>query len=92
VNKKLFLSGGVSDVVDASFEKLKKAPDNVVSEAASKAYSDGNFKLAKKLYDMLCLRKPKNPQYFYSAGLANAQMAQSFDAFPDYVIAWHLQG
>jgi tetratricopeptide (TPR) repeat protein len=92
VNKNLFLQGGVSDVVDATFQRMKKQPDNIVSAAASKAYAGGNYKLAKQLYDLLCARRPRDARNFYGSGMASQALAQSFDAFPDFVIAWHLEG
>ncbi len=78
------------DIYEEAAKKFKKAKDEVVYEKANSAMKTGEYKLACKLYEMLCLRKPKDPRYFYGAGEAYRGVGDPYSAFSNFVIAWHL--
>ncbi len=77
------------DVDEATFNRLKKAPNEAVQKEANKCFETGNYKLAQRLYEMLCDRDPKNPSYFYGAGDAYSYEGDNPSAFANFVTAWH---
>jgi len=83
----------VSESVSVIAEKvaaLKKAPEAKAYDIAKEALADSNYQLAIPLFQMLCARSPRDPRYFYGAGLAQKAYGSPDDAFPNLLMAWHL--
>ena len=62
----------------------------MIQKEANKCFETGNYKLAQRLYELLCERDPKNPSYCYGAGDAYAYEGDNPSAFANFVTAWHL--
>ncbi len=82
----------LTDEDKATVDRLKKASNEVIQKEANKFFANGNYKLAQELYETLCQRDPKNPEYFYGAGDAYAYQGDNPSAFADFLTAWHLAG
>ncbi|MDR3616595.1 MAG: tetratricopeptide repeat protein [Candidatus Obscuribacterales bacterium] len=86
---KVEVSESVS-IVAAKVAALKRAPEAKVYEIAKQALADSNYQLAIPLFQMLSARAPRDPRYFYGAGLAQTAYGAPDDAFPNLLMAWHL--
>lgn len=69
-----------------------KKTDSDICQDANKLLTSGKYTTALKLFKDLARRNPKEPSYVYGAGLCYRQMGQPYDAFAEFVIAWHLSG
>jgi len=83
----------VSESVSVVAEKvaaLKKAPEAKVYDIAKQALANSKYELAIPLFQMLSARSPRDPRYFYGAALAQKANGSPDDAFPNFLMAWHL--
>ncbi len=84
VDESKVLKSSVSTNVDI------KKPEVEVYKDANKLLTGGKYGSALKLFESLCERNPKEPSYFYGAGACYRQLGKPYDAFADFVFAWHL--
>lgn len=69
-----------------------KKPEVEVYKEATKLLADHKYDASLKMFEQLCQRNPRAATYFYGAGACYRQLGKPYDAFTDFVIAWHLGG
>lgn len=75
---------------NATINRLKTSPNEIIATEAKRALDERNYDLARRLFEILYQRDPKNPDYFFFAGKACSGQGDPPDAFADFVTAWHL--
>jgi tetratricopeptide (TPR) repeat protein len=89
----LIIKGSVSASVQkraAQLKALKHVSDHELYDEANEALQGGDFDLALKDYQKLTTLRPKEPLYFYGAGLACRAKGDNPNAFSNFMIAKHL--
>jgi len=68
----------------------KQLSEQTTYELANQALARKDLDRARRLFEALCEQHPRDARYFYGAAMACELQDKNFDAYPDLVIAWHL--